>query len=237
MSFTLSIQDEVTPALKALKPVLAAGEINRVMGQAVSNLVRAHLVERDRTHANALGGKRTHFYGRAAKATFYTATATQASVTVAAIGIRQRLQGGQILPRNAKLLTIPAIAEAYGKRAREFNNLRFAIVPNEKGKMQKALVEAESTSIKKTKETASGAGYWETYYLAGKKSRRWVSAKWKVTGRTGGRVFFWLAKQANQKPDPTVLPTDQAMAAAAVAAASAAVDRALKAPPSNPTTS
>lgn len=53
------------------------------------------------------------------------ASDSQAKVTVALEGFRQRFAGGTIRPVNRKTLTIPLVPEAYGKLAPEFGDLQF----------------------------------------------------------------------------------------------------------------
>jgi len=109
------------------------------------------------------------------------------------IGIRQRLLGGDIKPVNAGALTIPAVPEAYGKRAREFNNLRFAFALNPAtGKMMPALVEAEASQVKIGKIKKDGS--------------RTITHTSNTTAKI---AIFWLLGKVSQKPDPTVLPSDE----------------------------
>lgn len=89
------------------------------MAAAVAEQIRGHLVQKDQI-PNALGGRRTHFYAAAAGQTFWTASATEAEVTIAKDGIRQRFLGGEIKPVNARALTVPVHPEAHGRRAAEF---------------------------------------------------------------------------------------------------------------------
>lgn len=111
--------DTATPAIRRLPIEAKSRRAYAAMGASVAELIRRHLVEKDQT-PNQLGGRRTHFYAAAAQQTFWTAAEDHAEVTVAKDGIRQRLLGGTIRPVNAKALTIPIAAEAYGRRASEF---------------------------------------------------------------------------------------------------------------------
>ena len=117
-------------------------------------------------------------------------------VSVNQIGIRQRLQGGPIRPVNAKMLTIPAQPDAYGKTAGEFGNLEFKMVLDpSSGHMRAALVEKKGTP--KTKVAWSKS----------KKDGRAVR-KETVTSASTGLPIFWLARSVNQQPNANVFPSD-----------------------------
>lgn len=94
--------------------------LKQAIGGAVQREFQDHLRRLDAQRPNQLGGVRTHFYGDAAQATFFAVTNDGATVTVAQQGFRQRVLGGTIRPVRSKWLTIPARAEAHGKRAGKF---------------------------------------------------------------------------------------------------------------------
>jgi hypothetical protein len=126
---TIDIKDNATPALQSLMANLAGERINPVAGRAGVNCLKAHFRQLEVDRPNKLGGKRTHFYAQAARGTFYTLLPDGVMLGVNQVGIRQRFKGGPIEPSNPpKYLTIPACAEAYGHRAREFS-LRFNMNP------------------------------------------------------------------------------------------------------------
>lgn len=200
MSLSVDINDQVTPLLKQVEGAVRTDRMNAEVGRSVVNRVQAHFFKLDQERPNALGGKRTHFYSSAAKSTQFTASADQAVVSINELGIRQRLEGGPIAPVRGKYLTIPAIAEAYGKRAREFSNLHLIYRRGE----PIALVEGQATTVKHGKK-----GY-------------------KATGAVGGKVFFWLRKSVMQKADRGVLPSDEAISSTASQAATNFLMRLLK---------
>ena len=208
MAKTIDITDLATPILHQLRAEVGSVRMTTVIAQAVANKIRGHLFALDAARPNKLGGDRTHFYSGAAKGTSYTAEPGLATVNIndPAGGFRQRLEGGVIRPENKKLLTIPATAEAHGKRAGEFNNLRFAVLNG-----HPALIEAQATKIKIGRKKKDGT--------------RNVKA---TSSTTGLKVFFWLARSVNQQPDPTVLPPDSEMVDAAVTAANLAISQALR---------
>lgn len=175
---------EVGSQIAARAAALQGARLNTQIGRGVAELFRLNFRNLDRERANALGGKRTHFYSDAMKATFSSGDDEGATVTVAALGIRQRLLGGTIKPREGKYLTIPARAEAYGRRAREFQNLKFVRLSGGRGML-----------------VADGAG------RAGHSSKKHIGSKEE------GLVYFWLVPSVHQDADPTVLPNEGAIRA------------------------
>jgi len=111
-------QHRLTPALNP--HTKAAREVT---GRSAVNLIQKHLRDRDRTHPNKLGGRRTHFYAAAARGTSFQLVADGALIAINKEGIRQRLLGGTIRPIRAKALAIPARPEAHGRSPREFDDL------------------------------------------------------------------------------------------------------------------
>jgi hypothetical protein len=178
-SVDVTVKDAATPRLQNLGSLLAPAAVARVAGAAGRNYVQDFFVRLNAERRNKLGGERTNFYSSAAKATSFTSDENGATVSVSQVGIRQRIEGGKIEPRNAKYLTIPARAEAYGKRASEFPNLKVLFG---KGGKPYALGEADATKVTKGKN-----GF-------------------KSAGETGGAVFFWLVPSVLQAPDPTANP-------------------------------
>jgi hypothetical protein len=185
-AFTVSLdaRDFVSHTLEGLARGLTPANIARPIGQGVAQLVKAHLTALDTARQNDLGGTPTHFYRKGAQATTWSPVAEGVVIRVDHQGIAQRYFGGTIKAKPGGALTIPADPEAYGKRAREFNNLRL-VVFGESGRA--ALVTAIASNIR-----------------IGKRGVKAVSS-------TVQRVMYWLVKSVTQEPDPTVLPTDDAI--------------------------
>ncbi len=200
---TIQMRDEATPFLAALKSEAAAAGLSLIMGRAGANVVREHLL--------ALNAAR-HRYGRgyyrqAAHATSVQGVPAGAMISIAQIGIRLRYFGGVVRPKVAKMLTIPDknAPEAYGMRAREFNDLDMRLVMNpEKGHLQWALVRRASTAIR---------------YRRRKQKDGTVSMKVTAKEAIEGKVYFWLAKKVTVRPDSTVLPKSELIIESAKAAA------------------
>jgi hypothetical protein len=119
---------------------LTQGESAAVAAE-VARLVQRHLRMRDDTNAHRYpeGGRRSHFWRKAAQAVSFTANPAEIAVTVAHQGVRLRYAGAPqgIRPVNAKALAIPASGMAYGRSPREFSDLRLVVF---KGKGKAALV-------------------------------------------------------------------------------------------------
>lgn len=91
--------------------------IMQAAARAVRRDLQRHFRDRDK-QPNALGGKRTHWWAKVARATnISTVTDTQATITISEPGLGLKVTGGTIRPIAAKALTIPVHQEAYGRRA------------------------------------------------------------------------------------------------------------------------
>ena len=189
ISIHISTSDLATPVLRRLASGLQPARLAPVAGRAGRNAVREHLFARDAT-ANRLGGRRTHYYGQAARSTHFTVEGNSVVIAVTQIGIRQRFYGGVIKPKKAKLLTVPVHPAAHGKTAREFD-LEIVFGP---GGLPIALATKSTRAVSIT-QTKSG----------------------RIVKRSIGRfgeIMFLLLPYVTQKEDKTTLPSMPALAAA-----------------------
>ena len=173
--------------LRRLQSACAPANLNPIVGRSAVNTFREHFFGLNQSRPNKLGGRRTGFYAQAARSTSSVATETGAIVSVNKEGIRQRLNGGEIKPGPGRQwISIPAIASAHGKLAREFNDLRFVLIRSG-GNALAAL------------KRVTGHG------------RERIDSAGNVTGggEILGAVVYWLKKSVTQKPDATVLPYDE----------------------------
>ncbi len=124
MSFTVSVDDQVTPAINVLERLISGQDptLREAAAQGAADEVRSHLEKRDRK-PNALGGRRTHYWNDAAAQTFHEVKGDDIRVGIDHPGAALHYHGGTIRPKRAKFLTIPAVAEAHGRTARQFGNL------------------------------------------------------------------------------------------------------------------
>ena len=190
------------------------GELNnpgvkRVMGRSIAQTLKEHFYDLDAKRANAMGGKRTHFYADAAKGVQQPRIESDGlAVDVNKLGLRLRYFGGTVRPGKSKSwktgrptqwLAVPASVDAYGRRTQEFDfsaggagNLRFVFFrPGLAG-----LVENLSTVITRTNKGV-----------------------YKPVRSTIGAVVFWLKKSLTYKADPSVFPEERKMTGPAFSAA------------------
>lgn len=147
-STTIDIRDRATPLLEQTERKIQPATLAKIAAREGQDFTRKHFTHLNSTRANQMGGRRTNFYAQAARGTSGTSDATGANISVNQVGIRQRIQGGVILPKNGKFLTLPARAETYGKRASEFSDLEFGYAEDDRGRVRPALVKED----KKDKE-------------------------------------------------------------------------------------
>lgn len=188
MSGVAIVLDEVTPLLQRVKTAAAAQGLAVVAARAVGGLVKEHLYGLD-SQRHRFGN---HYFRQAADSVTTGAVPQGAIVSVTQIGFRQRLKGGTINAKPGKALTLPEDDEAYGKRAREFNDLTMQRVINpETGALQMALVRNLSTPIS----------------IRRRKQKDGVIKTTITPGEVrGGEVMYWLVRRVTQRRDPTVLP-------------------------------
>lgn len=94
-------------------------QLHEDMAMGVEALVRKHLREGPATRRNRFGATSTGFYQRVIDSVSARATSTQGTVSIVERGFALRLHGGTVKPTRKQWLTIPAVAEAHGKRVRE----------------------------------------------------------------------------------------------------------------------
>lgn len=136
MALTVTVEQpgRAEQLLAAAGP-LTPGESKAVAAE-IARLVQRHLRMRDDTHAHTYpeGGKRSHFWRKAAQAVSFAGSPDEISVTIAHQGVRLRYAGAPdgIKPVNAKALAIPANGMAYGRSPREFSDLRLVVFKSKK---------------------------------------------------------------------------------------------------------
>jgi hypothetical protein len=97
--------------------------VRQVIGRAATNLIQKHLRELDSQRPNKLGGKRGHFYSKAAASTHYRHAADGVQVAITHTGFALRYYGGVVRPRpGKKALAIPVRATHYGIWPKELND-------------------------------------------------------------------------------------------------------------------
>lgn len=143
MSLTITIEGNAAAdqLLQAAGPVTPAE--SRAMAAELARLVQRHLRLRDDTNAHQYpdGGRRSHFWRKAAQSVTFAADADGMTVSVTHQGVRLRYAGAPEGIKSARAggsLSIPATGIAYGRLPREFSDLRIVVF---KGKNKAALVQ------------------------------------------------------------------------------------------------
>lgn len=194
MKVELSIGGDALRMLQQLEEgMINRADLHQDIATREENLVRDYLISLAQTRhatADALGATPTGHLERAAESVTSSSDAEAASVSITSPGITRAFGDITITPTKAKYLTIAATAEAYGKRAGAFNDLRLAFFKG--GKL--ALVKADQSRISDRK--ASGYGIEKK---AGEKPP----------------IYYWLVKSARQLQDRTLLPSDALLKSAA----------------------
>lgn len=190
---TIDIRDTATPAVKEVLDRAKSDAVKSVAGRAGANVFRAWFRNLEQSRPNALGGARTHFWGRAASATYSRPTASGADVITAQTGVQHQRYGGDIKPsgrgsavtgKAIARLAIPARAEAHGKTPGDFPNLQLEVFRSG-GKYLVGLAEPVSQEVSYTK-----------------------SGKVRKGKLRGGAILFWLVRSAHKDPDAGVYPPD-----------------------------
>jgi hypothetical protein len=173
------------------------GAIGNAIREDMVTEVKTHLAKLDSERANVMGGRRTHFYDDAARSVDYVLNDNELRIQIPHLGLAQRFFGGVIKPVNAQWITIPARSESYGKRAREFNDLRFVLFSDDTAALVKTSVQVDGD------EAVDDAGNVTTR----KRTKR---------SRDEGIVFYWLKKSVTQSADPSVLPSPERLGTVAL---------------------
>lgn len=198
MSLSITIpNDSGLRVVRALVRGLVESRWQPVVEEAAADSIRDHLAKAESGRPNKMGWPRQHWWAKAARSVSSARRPGMVTVSIAQLGFRQRLEGGVIRAgRNissktgqpTQWLAIPARAEAYGKRPGEFGNLKFTRI--ETGGFALVAATGGATRQRKIKGQIRAA---------------------VLRGAEEGLVMFWLRRSVRQKPDPTVLPTEQAM--------------------------
>ena len=198
LGINIVISEKITPILRALDRELTdRSGLNAYLASTAEagtrTYIRAAAAQRHTT-AQRLGASPTNYLSKNAELTESSHDASSATVTVHG-AIFQRVKGDvTVKARNSNWLTIPATAEAYGKSAREFNDLRVQFF----GKGLMGLVKAEQSEV----GTRARAGFSHDRDVAGRSSTPLKSAARPV-------VYFWLKKSVLLPQDRGLLPSEE----------------------------
>lgn len=210
ISLTIDIRDAVTPQLRRLGLAVTSPPFRRALGAGVRVTLIKHFTDRQASKPNKQGWPRQGYWAGAARSVTQPVDQGAAVVVgIKQIGIAQHYYGNPDLrPKHAKFLTIPAVPEAYGTRARDarwVGRLQFSLV----GGRHTALVARENFYRTVTKGKKAG----QRQFATGSRARRGFA-----------EVIFWLRRHVKIDPDPTVLPAESALTTAALESATRYVD-------------
>lgn len=194
---------------QAMLSQLKTGMVNRVdlnhdIAARAENTTRDYLLSLSQSRhatADALGATPTGHLERAAESVSSSSDADAATISITSPGIGRAFHDVTITPGSGKkYLTIPATAEAYGKRAGAFSDLRLAFF---KGGLL-ALVKADQSRVSDRKESGYGV---ESNAAQGKRAPLQAASR--------PPVYYWLKTSVRQKQDRTLLPSDELLQSAA----------------------
>ena len=201
MGIALVISAEEIGLTPRVKEMLDPTAVARVAGRGVAEAIRANYQKLETGRPNRHGWRRQHLWSQLRRSTQNPVPIADGlmSVMVNHVAAAQRYFGGIIRAIAARMLTIPAVEEAYGKRAGEFSDLEFGFgFDPELQKMRPALVQAKRTEVSFGRRRKDG------------------TRKMKRGRELGGGVYYWLTRKVEQKADPTTLPSEAEMRAAAI---------------------
>lgn len=208
LQLTIDIRDAITPHLRRLGAAIASPGLRRAIGAAARNTIIAHLSNLQSTRPNKQGWPRQGYWAAAARSV--TQPIDHGNTIVIAIqqtGIALHYYGGTITPKQSKYLTIPAVPEAYGTRARDArwqDRLRFALLAGKPALVAKV-----------------------NFYRAITKGRRAGQRQFATGDRAkhgASDVVYWLIRSAAIRPDPSILPAADTILHSAAEAARRYVD-------------
>ncbi|MDE2105656.1 MAG: hypothetical protein KGL39_50985 [Patescibacteria group bacterium] len=202
------LADTATPALdRLMRSLRHRTGLARAMAHAVQYEIRTYARDTDSARhatADALGATPSGFlqdgYALAAQESALEINENGAAINLPRAQFARAFADVNILPGGGRrYLTFAARAEAYNRRARSFDNLKFGMAFNPKfGRFCKALIEAPMTRIKLGRQRRDG------------------TRRVRATESTSGHApVYWLVSRAHQKQDRSLLPTGEAMVAAA----------------------
>lgn len=204
MSATLTIDahelEDLQVAVETLGGAITGDDVRKAMGNAVANVLLAHFAElaQDSTHhktAQSFGAAPTGVYEEARR------------------GVQQpELEGEGV----SVTINQRAIAQRFFGGDIEPVNAKFLAIPARTESYGKRPGEFDNLRFILF---PSGAGA-----LVERDATK-LTRKGKQGAAVGGLVFFWLVKQVHQDPDPSVLPTEDAMLEAAMQNAQSYVSR------------
>lgn len=177
-------------------------DLNEALALRLSAELKQHFLRKSGL-PNKMGAPKSDFWNQMAAATgVLEITDTGATVTVAERRFNIQLFGGVILPKKARCLTIPLVAEARGKFVKDYERdtgRHLFRIPGRNALFEKTGANARESLVNHTKGRVRGTNRSFSVGLA---------------ARAGIRAVYALAKSATIKKDPDALPPMTTLAAA-----------------------
>lgn len=191
---TVTIKDGASYTLgKIAEGLTNRRPLNAAVGKRGESELREHFRERNQ-EPNKKGWPKQDFWNRIRKSTALSAVdESGATITISDPAIAQKIHGGDIVPKEGKYLTLPAIAAAVGRSARTFQNLEPLIRWINGKRRAIALIERRASNISYGKERKDG------------------SRSVTHTSSSIGGVIFWLVEKVHQNKDLRALPARDKM--------------------------
>lgn len=208
LGIDITVSDTATPFLHELHEQLTDltglnGYIASTGEAGTRQYIRAAAADRHST-ASSLGAQPTNYLSKSADLTESRHDAQGATITVHGAIFQRTFGDVTVTAKKSQWLTIPATAAAYGKSAREFNDLRVQFF----GKGLMGLVKAEQSAV----GTRRRSGFSHDQDIAGRSS-----APLKSAARP--EVYYWLKKSVVLPQDRGLLPSLEQYTAGAELAA------------------
>lgn len=181
MKVTVTIHDGATYTLtKLAEGITNRRPLNAAVGKRGETELREHFRERNQ-EPNKKGWPSQDFWNRIRKATALAAVdESGATIAISDPAITQKIYGGDIVPKEGKYLTIPAIAIAAGRSARTFQNLEPLIRWMNGKRRAIALVERKATHIAGRQEVGGQVFYWLVEKIHQRKDPRALPTREKM---------------------------------------------------------
>ncbi len=127
----IEVSDQATPVLAAIEREITDRQpLNEYIGTAAAEGTRMHLrsaaQSRHETSAR-LGASPTGYLTKRAELVSYTASSSDVVLSLTGAIFKRVFGPVTVKPREKQWLAIPAVAEAYGRRARELEGLFFVL--------------------------------------------------------------------------------------------------------------
>lgn len=208
MNLVISVRDNVTEKLEGLGAVATSNETLTAGGRSLRTAMRRQLGTLPPN--NRFPGATTGYWQEARESVIQPVVSSPSvTVSITQVGVRYNYFGGTIKApwkngSTTNYLTIPAVEEAYGKRASEFSDLTVAwLGRSTSGAPILALVKGLPRTSSRPLTPVTRANTPTTA------TRKESEATLKPRARLN--VMYWLVTSVTKQPNPNVLPSEAVM--------------------------